>query len=53
LLDLFTKRKLRRPYTPEQAQKLLAQIEEEEKRMAALAAAGGDGSSGGSSGKEQ
>jgi hypothetical protein len=39
LLDLVSKKKLRKPYTPEQAARLLTQIEEEERRVAAVAAA--------------
>ena len=38
LLDLVSKRKLRNPYTPEQAASLLAQMEQEEARAAAEAA---------------
>lgn len=48
LLDLVSRRKLRSPYTPEQAARLIAQIEEEEARLGITG--GGDSSSGGGSG---
>jgi len=52
LLDLVTKRKLKKPYTPEQAAQLVAQIEEEERRLG-LKAAGGGGGGGGKGGGEE
>ncbi|KAI8464317.1 MAG: hypothetical protein J3K34DRAFT_461970 [Monoraphidium minutum] len=47
LLDLTSKKKLRRPYTPEQAARLLAMVEEDEARAAAAAGGGAPAAAGG------
>ena len=49
----MSKRKLRKPYTPEQAARLLAQIEEEEARLGSSGGGGGGGGSGEQGAKPQ
>jgi hypothetical protein len=50
LLDLVSTRKLRRPYTPEQAARLLAQLKEDEAAAKAQQAAASGGGAGGDAG---